>query len=134
MILDVAIKEKLTGPFPVGFGSPGGESFFGTAQLSQNNLFGYGHTASLSLQISSIRQLFQLSYLDPYVLDTRWTGSVDLYRSQLLYSGFERQATGGSIPGGYEVCDIRRELCLGNFRASFRFFLTYTLAHVSGFA
>ncbi len=131
MILDVAIKEKLTGTFQVGFGFTGGESFFGTAQLSQNNLFGYGHTASLSLQISSIRQLFQLSYLDPYVLDTRWTGSVDLYRSQLLYSGFERQATGGSITGGYEFGDIGRELGLGNFLEDFRFFLTYTLESVS---
>jgi outer membrane protein insertion porin family len=131
MILDVAIKEKLTGTFQVGFGFTGGESFFGTAQLSQNNLFGYGHTASLSLQISSIRQLFQLSYLDPYVLDTRWTGSVDLYRSQLLYSGFERQATGGSVTGGYEFGDIGRELGLGNLLEDFRFFLTYTLESVS---
>jgi len=131
MILDVAIKEKLTGTFQVGFGFTGGESFFGTAQLSQNNLFGYGHTASLSLQISSIRQLFQLSYLDPYVFDTRWTGSVDLYRSQLLYSGFERNATGGSITGGYEFGDIGRGLGLGNLLEDFRFFLTYTLENVS---
>jgi outer membrane protein insertion porin family len=131
MVLDVAIKEKLTGTFQVGFGFTGGESFFGTAQLSQNNLFGYGHTASLSLQISSIRQLFQLSYLDPYVFDTRWTGSVDLYRSQLLYSGFERNATGGSLTGGYEFGDIGRELGLGNLLEDFRFFLTYTLENVS---
>jgi len=56
----VSVKEKLTGTFQVGFGFTGGESFFGQAQLAQNNLLGYGHTASLSLQISSIRQLFQL--------------------------------------------------------------------------
>ena len=119
MVLGVAIKEKLTGTFQVGFGFTGGESFFGTAQLSQNNLFGYGHTASLALQISSIRQLFQLSYLDPYVLDTKWTGSIELYRSQLLYSGFERDANGGSLTGGYEIWE------------DFRFFTTYTLEGVS---
>jgi len=60
MMLEVSVKEKLTGTFQVGFGFTGGESFFGQAQLAQNNLLGYGHTASLSLQISSIRQLFQL--------------------------------------------------------------------------
>ncbi|MFL5439604.1 MAG: outer membrane protein assembly factor BamA [Myxococcales bacterium] len=119
MIVEVAIKEKLTGTFQVGFGFTGGESFFGQAQLSQNNLFGYGHTASLGLQISSIRQLFQLSYLDPYFLDTPWTASIDLYRSELLFTGFSRLAIGGALTGGYELWE------------DFRFFTTYTLEHVN---
>src|SRR5207237_3491001 len=103
MILDVTVKEKLTGTFQVGFGFTGGESFFGQAQLSQNNLLGYGHTASLSFQISSLRQLFQLSYLDPYFLDSNWTASIDLYRSELLFTGFDRRAIGGALTAGYEI-------------------------------
>src|SRR2546425_405909 len=115
MVLEVTVKEKLTGTFQLGFGFTGGESFFGQAQLSQNNLFGYGHTASLSFQISSLRQLFQLSYLDPYFLDTAWTASVDLYRSELIFTGFDRQAVGGALTGGYEIFE------------DLRFFSTYTL-------
>jgi outer membrane protein insertion porin family len=118
MVLEVAVKEKLTGTFQLGFGFTGGESFFGQAQLSQNNLFGYGHTASLSFQISSLRQLFQLSYLDPYFLDTAWTASIDLYRSELLFSGFDRRAIGGALTAGYEIFE------------DFRFFGTYTLENV----
>ena len=118
MVLEITVKEKLTGTFQLGFGFTGGESFFGQAQLSQNNLFGYGHTASLSFQISSLRQLFQLSYLDPYFLDTAWTASVDLYRSELLFTGFDRQAIGGAITAGYEIFE------------DFRFFGTYTLEGV----
>ena len=131
MVLDVAIKEKLTGTFQVGFGFTGGQSFFGTAQLSQDNLLGYGHTASLSLQISSFAQLFQLSYLDPYVFDSLWTGSIEVYRSQLFYSGFERDATGGSATAGYEFGEIGRSLGLGNALEDLRFFGTYTLERVS---
>ena len=119
MTLEVTVKEKLTGTFQVGFGFTGGESFFGQAQLAQNNLLGYGHTASLSLQISSVRQLFQLSYLDPYVWDTRWTGSLDLYRSELIFSGFDRQANGGAATAGYELFE------------DFRTFITYTLEKVN---
>src|SRR5436305_11455712 len=119
MVLEVSVKEKLTGTFQVGFGFTGGESFFGQAQLAQNNLLGYGHTASLSLQISSIRQLFQLSYLDPYVWDTKWTGSIDLYRSELIFSGFDRQANGGALTAGYEIFE------------DFRLFTTYTLEKVN---
>jgi outer membrane protein insertion porin family len=121
MVLEVTVKEKLTGTFQVGFGFTGGESFFAQAQLSQNNLLGYGHTASLSLQISSIRQLFQISYLDPYVFDTSWTASGDLYRSDLLFSGFERQANGGALTGGYELPWLE----------DFRFFVTYTLEFIN---
>jgi outer membrane protein insertion porin family len=119
MSLEVTVKEKLTGTFQIGFGFTGGESFFGTAQLSQNNLLGYGHTASLAMQISSIRQLFQLSYLDPYVLDTPWTGSVDLYRTELNFSGFDRQSYGGSLTAGYELFE------------DFRIFATYTIEQVN---
>jgi outer membrane protein insertion porin family len=118
MILEVTVKEKLTGTFQVGFGFTGGESFFGQAQLSQNNLLGYGHTATLSFQISSVRQLFQLSYLDPYFFDTNWTASIDLYRSELLFTGFDRKAIGGALTAGYEIFE------------DFRFFGTYTLEGV----
>ncbi|HWE24452.1 MAG TPA: outer membrane protein assembly factor BamA [Myxococcales bacterium] len=118
MVLDVTVKEKLTGTFQVGFGFTGGESFFGQAQLSQNNLLGYGHTATLSFQISSIRQLFQLSYLDPYFLDTNWTASIDLYRSELVFTGFDRKAIGGALTGGYEIFE------------DMRLFTTYTLENV----
>jgi outer membrane protein insertion porin family len=118
MVVEVTVKEKLTGTFQLGFGFTGGESFFGQAQLSQNNLLGYGHTATLSFQISSLRQLFQLSYLDPYFLDTSWTASIDLYRSELVYTGFDRQAIGGALTAGYELFE------------DFRFFTTYTLENV----
>lgn len=129
MVLEVAIKEKLTGTFQVGFGFTGGESFFGTAQLSQNNLLGYGHTASLSLQISSIRQLFQLSYLDPYLFDTLFTGSIDLYRSQLAYTGFERNSFGGALTAGYELSGAFKGKLATAFE-DFRIFATYTLEQV----
>src|SRR5437762_1520524 len=124
MVLEVSVKEKLTGTFQVGFGFAGGENFFGQAQLAQNNLFGYGHTASLSLQLSSVRQLFQLSYLDPYVLDSQWTGSIDLYRSELAYTGFNRGANGGSLTAGYDFSNFAPWL------EDFRVFLTYTLENV----
>jgi outer membrane protein insertion porin family len=134
MVLEVSVKEKLTGTFQVGFGFTGGENFFAQAQLSQNNLLGYGHTASLSLQLSSIRQLFQLSYLDPYIFDTKWTASADLYRSDLQYSGFERQANGGSLTGGYELAGISDWSIMRPFRGfldDFRIFITYTLEFVN---
>ncbi len=133
MVLEVNIKEKLTGTFQVGFGFTGGESFFGTAQVSQNNLLGYGTTGSLSLQLSSIRQLLQLSYLDPYLFDTFWTGSIDLYRSQLIYTGFQRDTLGGALTAGYDFTNF---VDLGahpwtRWLEDFHTFITYTLEQLN---
>jgi len=128
MVLEVTLKEKQTGTFQVGFGFTGGESFFAQAQLSQNNLLGYGHTASLSLQISSIRQLFQVTYVDPYIFGTQWTASGDLYRSDLVFNGFERQANGGAVTAGYELSGLNPNWA---FLEDFRVFVTYTLELVN---
>jgi outer membrane protein insertion porin family len=130
MVLEVSIKEKLTGTFQVGFGFTGGESFFGTAQVSQNNLLGYGTTGSLSLQLSSIRQLVQISYLDPYLFDTFWTGSVDLYRSQLIYTGFQRNTIGGALTTGYDLTNFAHKGDWTHWLEDFHIFLTYTLEHL----
>ena len=40
------------------------------AQIPQNNFFGWGQTLSLQVQWSSIRQLGQIQFVEPYFLDT----------------------------------------------------------------
>ena len=67
------------------------------AQVAQNNLFGYGTTLRLMAQLSSLRQLFSVNYLDPYFLDTKWTFAFDLYANQGYYPTFIRNAIGGSM-------------------------------------
>jgi outer membrane protein insertion porin family len=118
MIVTVTVKEKSTGTFQLGFGFSSAESLIGTAQIAQNNLFGWGVTGSFSGQWSGLRRLFQLSYLDPYFLDTPWTFAFDAYRTELNYERFDRAAVGGSLTFGYE------------FFEDFRLFSTYTLEFV----
>ncbi len=118
MTLVVTVKEKPTGTFQVGFGFSNVEQFIGTAQIAQDNLFGWGITGSFNLQISSLRQLFQVSFLEPYFLDTKWTLSVDAYRTELFYPGFTRGAKGGTLTFGYELFE------------DFRVFGAYTLETV----
>ncbi len=115
----VTVKEKPTGTFQVGFGFSNVEQFIGTAQIAQDNLFGWGYTASFNLQISSLRQLFQLSFLNPYVFDTKATLSIDAYRTQLFYPGFVRTSNGGTPTIGYELFE------------DFRVFAAYTLEYVN---
>jgi outer membrane protein insertion porin family len=101
VVVNVEVKEKSTGTFQVGLGFSNVESFIFTAQIAQQNFLGWGQSLSASAQLSALRTFFQLSYFDPYFLDTSFIFNVDAYRTQLNYFGFVRTATGGSAGLGY---------------------------------
>ncbi len=104
------VTERSTGTFQVGAGFSSVENFIGQAQVSQNNLFGRGTSLQVQGQISSLRQLFTLRYLDPYFLDTKLTFAFSLYNSLLYYPSFNRTARGGDITFGYLLADYTRLL------------------------
>ncbi len=97
--IDVSIEvtERATGTFQVGAGFSSVENFIGQAQVAQNNLFGRGQSLQIQGQISSIRQLFSLRFVDPYFLDTKLTFSFSAYNSLLYYPSFNRTARGGEL-------------------------------------
>ncbi|HEY3450392.1 MAG TPA: outer membrane protein assembly factor BamA [Myxococcales bacterium] len=103
IVVTVNVKEKPTGTFEVDLGFSSIESFLLTAQVSENNLFGWGQTGSLAAQISSLRSLVQLSFVDPYFFDTNWIFSFDYFRQDLDYYGFIRRSNGGDLTFGYHL-------------------------------
>lgn len=105
IVLQVEVKEKATGTFQVGLGFSNVENFIFTAQISQNNFLGWGQSVSASAQISGLRSLVQLSFYDPYFLDTRYLLSAEFFRVQADYEGFIRNSTGGSVSIGYQFID-----------------------------
>ncbi|HYO51584.1 outer membrane protein assembly factor BamA [Archangium sp.] len=105
IIVQVEVKEKATGTFQVGLGFSNVENFIFTAQVSQNNFLGWGQSVSASAQISSLRSLVQLSFFDPYFLDTNFLLSADFFRVEADYFDFVRQSTGGNLSVGYQVIE-----------------------------
>ncbi|WP_223757412.1 outer membrane protein assembly factor BamA [Myxococcus sp. RHSTA-1-4] len=105
IVLQVEVKEKATGTFQVGLGFSNVENFIFTAQISQNNFLGWGQSVSASAQISGLRSLVQLSFYDPYFLDTKYLLSAEFFRVQADYEGFIRNSTGGSVSIGYQFID-----------------------------
>jgi outer membrane protein insertion porin family len=112
----VEVKEKSTGTFQVGLGFSNIESFIFTAQVAQQNFLGWGQAASFSAQLSGLRQFFQLSFFDPYFLDTNFIFSIDAYRTQLDFFGFVRDAYGGTASLGYYVVADEMSFNLGYTR------------------
>jgi outer membrane protein insertion porin family len=117
--VNVEVAERPTGTFQIGAGFSSVENFIAQAQISQNNLFGRGQTLALQAQISSLRQLFLLRFVEPYFLDTSWTFAFDLYNQSRGFGTFYRNASGGTLTWGYPL----------SYEA--RAFLTYKLEDVS---
>jgi outer membrane protein insertion porin family len=117
-IVDIEVKERATGTFQIGAGFSSAENFIATAQVSQENFLGRGQSVALSAQISSLRQLFQLRFTEPYLLDTNWTFSFNAFNTETQFRSFLRSSSGGDLTVGYPLTD------------EIRLFLTYTLEFV----
>lgn len=128
VIVNIEIAERPTGSFQIGAGFSSVENFIAQAQISQNNLFGRGQTLSLQAQLSGLRQLFLLRFVEPWFLDTKWTFAFDVFNQVRAFGTFARNAVGGNLTWGYPI----------NFET--RAFVTYKLEDVgvstgnSGFA
>ncbi len=111
IVVTIRVTERPTGTFQVGAGFSSVENFIAQAQISQNNLFGRGQTLSLQAQMSSLRQIFILRFVEPYFLDSKWTFAFSLYNSLTAYESFNRNATGGTLTWGYPIThDLRAYL------------------------
>jgi outer membrane protein insertion porin family len=130
MIARVEVKEKSTGSFQVGAGFSSYESFILTGQIAQNNFFGWGTSLSLQIQWSSLRQLGQIQYVDPYFLDTRWTFAFDIYAQEGIYTNFTRRAVGGAMTWGYELAGLAPWWPAAARLEDLRLFATYTNEYV----
>lgn len=119
----VEVKERPTGTFQIGAGFSSVENFIATAQISQTNFFGWGQSASLSAQISSLRQLIQLQFVEPYFFDTNWTFAFDFFSTEADYGTFIRDSIGGSLTFGHPLPFLKDD--------RIRAFLTYTLEDVN---
>jgi outer membrane protein insertion porin family len=117
--VNVEVTERATGTFQIGAGFSSVENFIAQAQISQNNLFGRGQTLALQAQLSSLRQLFLLRFVEPWFLDTEWTFAFDLYNQSRGFGSFYRNASGGTLTWGYPL----------SYEA--KAFLTYKLETVS---
>lgn len=116
VVVTVEVKEKSTGTFQLGAGFSNVEQFILTGQVSQPNFLGWGVSMSANIQYSGLRSFFQLSYVDPYFLDTSFILSVDAYKTQLDYFGFIRDAWGGTASLGYYVVPDEMSLSVGYMR------------------
>jgi outer membrane protein insertion porin family len=112
IVVDVEVAERPTGTFNVGAGFSSIEAFIFTAQIQQQNLFGNGQSLNLQLQLSGLRQLVQIQFVEPYFFGTDWTFALELFKTIRQFASFTRDSTGGSLSFGHPLIDRRLSLFL----------------------
>jgi outer membrane protein insertion porin family len=101
--VNINIKEKPTGMFSIGAGYSAQDHAIGTAQISQQNLFGRGQVLSLKASIGTVSNMYELSFIEPYLFDIPLWGKFDLWSSQRQYDSYNLNTKGFGMTFGYPL-------------------------------
>jgi outer membrane protein insertion porin family len=104
------VKEKRTGNVSFGASMGQGTGLGGFIGLDQPNLFGRCKKGSLNWQFGRYINDFQLSYTDPSIRMSRFSGTILAYRSQSRYTIADlgqTTRTGGQVRIGFPLFNSR---------------------------
>jgi len=123
--LTIKVEEKPTGQFSFGAGYSERDKLVGTIGLGTPNLFGRGQTLQLNWEFGKTLQNVQLSFTEPWFLDTPTSVGFDIYNTnRRWYDEFTEERRGIGLRLG------RRLSWPDNY---FRLFLRYRLEDVRYF-
>lgn len=105
MDLDVRVVEKETGRFSVGGGFSSSEGGFLMGSVQERNLFGRGQTIKAEAKLSEESMLYNLSFFEPYIMDTAISGGIQLYKEDKEYDYYNKEALGITLKLGYRFFD-----------------------------
>jgi len=103
--LDIKVEETSTGAFSFGIGYSSMDKVFGTASISDRNLFGMGYQGMFRARLGTIVRDFMFSFQDPYFLGYPYRAGIDLYNERRDWSTYSYKKTGGDLRFGKELTD-----------------------------
>jgi outer membrane protein insertion porin family len=101
--LIMQVEEKTTGRAGLGAGYSGSDGMSGYLEYGEENFRGRGQSISAAYQFSKSTQNIQLSFTEPWFMDTPLTLGAQLYRTASNYDEYDRLKTGGSILVGRPI-------------------------------
>ncbi len=105
MDLNVKVVEKQTGNLSLGGGFSSEDGGFFQGSVEERNLFGRGHTLKLSAKIAKETILYNIGFTEPYIFDTAVSGGFDLYKEEIEYEYYDKDALGFSLKLGYRLME-----------------------------
>jgi outer membrane protein insertion porin family len=100
VVIDVDVEEQSTGDFSVMGGYSTAQGWLAEVSVSERNLLGTGRFAKTSVTYGEFVRSVELSYAEPYLLDTRTSLGVDLFAKETLansYLSYGTDSYGGTL-------------------------------------
>lgn len=106
--VEILVKERNTGQISVGAGYSTATKGFLQASVAQNNFRGLGQNLSFSLSLSGVENNYELSFTEPFLLDSLWSTGGSIYRTdrQRKTQSYENQ--GFALRVGHPIAEYTR--------------------------
>ena len=109
--VDVTLKleEQNRNQLTFGAGVSQWEGFFGQLSFQTANFMGRGESLTLSMQVGSRAENYQLAFTEPFLFDRAITGGFDIYKRMLRFIGqFTQESVGGNLSTGFPLAGFSR--------------------------
>ncbi len=103
VVINVDVEENSTGDFSIMGGYSTSDGWLGEVSVQERNLLGTGRFARAAVTYGQYTKGVDLSYAEPYFLDTRSSLGIDLFAKQTLsntYISYGTESYGGVLKWG----------------------------------
>ena len=107
--VDVTLKleEQNRNQLTFGAGVSQFEGFFGQLSFQTANFMGRGESLTVSVQVGSRAENYQLAFTEPFLFDRSITGGFDVYKRTLRYiDQFTQESVGGNLSIGFPLEEL----------------------------
>ncbi len=108
VIINVDLEEQSTGEFSIAGGYSTSDGAIAEVSVGERNLLGTGRVAKASVQYGQRSRGFDLSFIEPYILDTRLALGFDLFAKQQTssqYTTYLTRTIGGDVKTGIPITE-----------------------------
>jgi outer membrane protein insertion porin family len=106
VVINVDVEEQSTGDFSVMGGYSTSDGWLGQVSVQERNLLGTGRFAKAALTYGQYTRGIELSFAEPYFLDTRSSMGLDLFAKQTIansYLSYGTESVGGTLRWGLPI-------------------------------
>ncbi len=108
VVLNIDVEEQSTGSFSILGGYSTADGWLAEVSVEERNLLGTGRFARAAVTYGEYVRSVELSYAEPYFLDTRSSAGIDLFAKETLsnsYLSYGTQSYGGTLKWGLPLSE-----------------------------